>query len=156
MNVDARDGAASTAPVRSLPNGTVGGPTGTLHPVSASILLLATDADHVHHEVDAVMGGDHQVVRVHAGAEVLAAIREHDPVLVILDLQIGNMGGMAACLDLRLEERVERIPPQRVVMLLDRDADEFLAKRAEADAWIVKPIDALLLRRTARDVLADA
>ena len=156
MNVDARDGAASTAPVRSLPNGTVGGPTGTLHPVSASILLLATDADHVHHEVDAVMGGDHQVVRVHAGAEVLAAIREHDPVLVVLDLQIGNMGGMAACLDLRLEERAERIPPQRVVILLDRDADEFLAKRAEADAWIVKPIDALLLRRTARDVLADA
>ena len=156
MNVDARDGAASTAPVRSLPNGTVGGPTGTLHPVSASILLLATDADHVHHEVDAVMGGDHQVVRVHAGADVLAAIREHDPVLVVLDLQIGNMGGMAACLDLRLEERAERIPPQRVVMLLDRDADEFLAKRAEADAWIVKPIDALLLRRTARDVLADA
>lgn len=156
MNVDARDGAASTAPVQSLPNGTVGGPTGTLHPVSASILLLATDADHVHHEVDAVMGGDHQVVRVHAGAEVLAAIREHDPVLVVLDLQIGNMGGMAACLDLRLEERAERIPPQRVVMLLDRDADEFLAKRAEADAWIVKPIDALLLRRTARDVLADA
>ena len=156
MNVDARDGAASTAPVRSLPNGTVGGPTGTLHPVSASILLLATDADHVHHEVDAVMGGDHQVVRVHAGAEVLAAIREHDPVLVVLDLQIGNMGGMAACLDLRLEERAERIPPQRVVMLLDRDADEFLAKRAEADAWIVKPIDALLLRSTARDVLADA
>ena len=156
MNVDARDGAASTAPVRSLPNGTVGGPTGTLHPVSASILLLATDADHVHHEVDAVMGGDHQVVRVHAGAEVLAAIREHDPVLVVLDLQIGNMGGMAACLDLRLEERAERIPPQRVVMLLDRDADEFLAKRAEADAWIVKPIDALLLRRTARDVLAHA
>jgi len=156
MNVDARDGAASTAPVRSLPNGTVGGPTGTLHPVSASIVLLATDADHVHHEVDAVMGGDHQVVRVHAGAEVLAAIREHDPVLVVLDLQIGNMGGMAACLDLRLEERAERIPPQRVVMLLDRDADEFLAKQAEADAWIVKPIDALLLRRTARDVLADA
>ena len=156
MNVDARDGAASTAPVRSLPNVTVGGPTGTLHPVSASIVLLATDADHVHHEVDAVMGGDHQVVRVHAGAEVLAAIREHDPVLVVLDLQIGNMGGMAACLDLRLEERAERIPPQRVVMLLDRDADEFLAKRAEADAWIVKPIDALLLRRTARDVLADA
>ena len=156
MNVDARDGAASTAPVRSLPNVTVGGPTGTLHPVSASIVLLATDADHVHHEVDAVMGGDHQVVRVHAGAEVLAAIREHDPVLVVLDLQIGNMGGMAACLDLRLEERAERIPPQRIVMLLDRDADEFLAKRAEADAWIVKPIDALLLRRTARDVLADA
>ena len=63
---------------------------------------------------------------------------------------------MATCLDLRLEERAERIPPQRVVMLLDRDADVFLARRAEADAWIVKPVDPLALRRTARDAMADA
>ena len=87
---------------------------------------------------------------------MLAAVRDHDPVLVVLDLQIGNMGGMAACLDLRLEQRAERIPPQRVVMLLDRDADVFLARRAEADAWIVKPVDPLALRRTARDAMADA
>ena len=26
------------------------------------------------------------------------AIAEHDPDLVVLDLQIGNMGGMAACM----------------------------------------------------------
>ena len=78
------------------------------------------------------------------------------PHLVILDLQIGNMGGMAACLDLRLEQRAERIPPQRVVMLLDRDADVFLARRAEADAWIVKPVDPLALRRTVRDAMVDA
>ena len=99
-------------------------------------MLLATDADRIHDEVDAALGGDHTVVRVHAGAEVLAAVGEHGPVLVVLDLQIGNMGGMATCLDLRLEERAERIPPQRVVMLLDREADVFLARRAEADAWV--------------------
>jgi DNA-binding response OmpR family regulator len=75
---------------------------------------------------------------------------------VVLDLQIGNMGGMAACLDLRLEQRAERIPPQRVVMLLDREADVFLARRAEADAWIIKPVDPLALRRTARDAIVDA
>ena len=73
---------------------------------------------------------------------------------MVLDLQIGNMGGMATCLDLRLEERAERIPPQRVVMLLDREADVFLARRAEADAWVVKPVDPLALRRTAQDALA--
>jgi two-component system nitrate/nitrite response regulator NarL len=61
---------------------------------------------------------------------------------------------MATCLDLRLEERAERIPPQRVVMLLDREADVFLARRAEADAWVVKPLDPLALRRTAQDALA--
>ncbi len=130
--------------------------TGTIRSVSASTVLLATDADHVHEKVAAALDGDYEVVRVHAGAEVLAAVRDHDPVLVVLDLQIGNMGGMAACLDLRLEQRAERIPPQRVVMLLDRDADVFLARRAEADAWIVKPVDPLALRRTARDAMADA
>ncbi|MEC8947323.1 MAG: response regulator [Actinomycetota bacterium] len=119
-----------------------------------STVLVATDADHVHDEVAAALGGDHRVVRVHAGAEVLAAVTTHRPVLVVLDLQIGNMGGMAACLDLRLEQRADRIPVQRIVMLLDRDADAFLAHRAEADAWVVKPVDALMLRQTAREALA--
>ena len=35
-------------------------------------------------------------------------------------------------------------------------ADDFLARRAEADAWTVKPVDALALRRTARSVLAES
>ncbi len=111
------------------------------------LALLATDADHLHDEVEAAIGGGHRVVRVHTGNAVLAAVHEHDPDLVVLDLQIGNMGGMATCLDLRLEQRAGRIPDQRVVMLLDRQADEFLAQRAEADAWVVKPIDPLALRR---------
>ena len=74
---------------------------------------------------------------------------------MVLDLQIGNMGGMAACLDLRLEQRAGRIGTQRVVMLLDREADVFLGRRSEADAWLVKPIDQLALRRTVNGILAD-
>ena len=66
------------------------------------------------------------------------------------------MGGIAACLDLRLEQRAGRIPDQRVVMLLDRAADEWLAGQAEADAWLVKPIDPLALRNTVDEVLAAA
>ena len=128
--------------------------TPTLPTAPQSTVLVATDADHVHDEVAAALSGDHQVVRVHAGAEVLAAVNTHQPVLVVLDLQIGNMGGMATCLDLRLEQRADRIPVQRIVMLLDRDADAFLAHRAEADAWVVKPVDALMLRQTAREALA--
>ena len=127
--------------------------TPTLPPAPQSTVLVATDADHVHDEVAAALSGDHQVVRVHTGAEVLTAVTTHQPVLVVLDLQIGNMGGMATCLDLRLEQRAERIPAQRIVMLLDRDADAFLAHRAEADAWLVTPVDALVLRRTTREAL---
>lgn len=130
------------------------GVAGNIPTVNDTTVLVATDAEYVHDAIEAALGGDHEVVRVHAGAEVLDAVAIHEPALVILDLQIGNMGGMAACLDLRLEERAGRIGPQRILMLLDRDADDFLARKAEADTWIVKPIDALTLRHTAREALA--
>lgn len=118
-------------------------------------VLVATDADEVLDEVDAALADDStRVVRVHAGRDVLAAVHELDPDLVVLDLQIGNMGGVATALGLRNEESFGRIEPQTVLMLLDRTADVFLAKRAEADGWLVKPLDALRVRRAADQVLA--
>jgi DNA-binding NarL/FixJ family response regulator len=117
-------------------------------------LLLATDADWVYDEVDAALGGAYTVYRVHAGEDVLPAVRQVDPVVVLLDLQIGNMGGMAACLNLRLEERAGRIEPRKVLMLLDRDADVFLAQQGESDGWLIKPLDAFRLRRAVQTVLS--
>jgi DNA-binding response OmpR family regulator len=118
------------------------------------VLLVATDADHIYREVEASVGDNYQVLRVRAGAEVLDAVIAYQPVVIVLDLQIGNMGGMAVCLDLRLEQRAGRIGTQRVVMLLDREADVFLGRRAEANAWLVKPIDQLALSRLINEVLA--
>jgi len=117
-------------------------------------VLLATDADEVHDEVDAALGGDDTtVVRVRAGAEVRSATARLDPDLVILDLQIGNMGGAATALDLRLEESAGRLGHQRILLLLDRKADVFVARRCGADAWVHKPLDALRLRRAAEALL---
>ena len=45
----------------------------------------------------------HHVRELTRGKEVRDAVAT-TPDLVVLDLQIGNMGGMATCLDLRLEE----------------------------------------------------
>jgi DNA-binding response OmpR family regulator len=116
-------------------------------------VLLATDAEWIFDEVDAALGGTHTVYRVHAGVDVLPAVRQVDPELVLLDLQIGNMGGIAACLNLRLEERAGRIDPLRILMLLDRDADIFLAQQAESDGWLIKPMDSFRLRRAVHTVL---
>ncbi len=132
------------------------------HPTSAdtlatvSTVLVATAADHVHEEVVAALGGQRSFLRVEAGDGVLEAVRREDPDLVVLDLRIGNMGGMAACLDLRLEERAGRLSRQQVLMLLDREADVFLARRAEADAWTVKPLDPMALRRAAAEAAASS
>lgn len=117
-------------------------------------ILVATDDDAVAAQVDAALGSSStQVLRVRSGRAVRAAVLEHAPDLVVLDLQIGSMGGMAVSLDLRLEEGAGRLDPQRILLLLDRDADMFLARRAEADGWLVKPLDAIRLKRAANAIV---
>ena len=119
-----------------------------------SLILLATDADWLYEEVDATLADEGtRVHRVRAGAHVAPAIAVEVPDLVILDLQIGNMGGMATCLDLRLDEGAGRLPHLPILMLLDRDDDLFLARRAQADGWLIKPFDGFRLRRAARALL---
>lgn len=118
------------------------------------VVLLATDADRLHDEVDAALGDDTVAVhRVRTGREVIPAVKELQPELVVLDLQIGNMGGMATCLSLRSEEGAGRLEPRPVLMLLDRTADVFLARRSDADGWLIKPLDAFRLRRAAEALL---
>jgi len=75
------------------------------------------------------------------------------PDLVILDLQIGTMGGMATALDLRLEEGAGRLPRLRILMLLDRRADVFMARRSDVDGWLVKPLSPIKLRKAVTDIL---
>ncbi|MEZ5178188.1 MAG: response regulator [Acidimicrobiales bacterium] len=117
-------------------------------------VLLATDADRIHEEVDAAVAGDDiEVIRVNRGVDVLPTVRSARPDLVILDLQIGNMGGMAACMDLRLDESVGKLDHVPVLILLDREADIFLASRCDADGWVVKPLDPMRLREAATTVL---
>lgn len=113
-------------------------------------VLLATDADWIHDEVDAALTDDDTTVeRVRSGREVIAAVARLEPVLVILDLQIGNMGGFATCLNLRQEEGSLRLKTRPILMLLDRHDDQFMAKRMDADGWLIKPLDAFRLRKAA-------
>ncbi len=118
-------------------------------------VLIASDAAGVRDQVRAALTDPATVVReVTRGAHVLPAVQEKAPDLVVLDLQIGKMGGMAACLELRLEEGAGRLPHVPVLMLLDRRADVFLARRSNADGWVVKPLDPIRLGRAIRSLLA--
>jgi DNA-binding NarL/FixJ family response regulator len=118
-------------------------------------VVVAADAPWVIDEVEAVLSGPDDAVRVvDAGALVLPEVERAKPDLVILDLQIGNMGAMAACMELRLEESSGRIDHVPVLLLLDRRADVFLARRVDAEGWIVKPLDPVRLRKAIRAILA--
>ncbi len=118
-------------------------------------ILLATDAQWVLNEVVAALGSPETSFTVCSnGRDVTAAVTARTPDLAVLDCQIGSMGGFAVTMDLRLDETGGRLPHIPVLMLLDRDADAQLAKRSGADKWLVKPLNALTLRRTAHSLVA--
>jgi DNA-binding response OmpR family regulator len=111
-------------------------------------IVVASDAPSVRADVVAVVGEpDVDIIEVDSGQAVAPAVDEHEPDLVIVDLQMGSMGGMAVCLELRLEESYGNLPHVPVLMLLDRRPDVFLAKRSGAEGWIVKPLDPMRLRK---------
>jgi DNA-binding response OmpR family regulator len=123
---------------------------------AVSDVLIATDADWIYDEVDAALADDEsRVVRVRTGREVSAAVDQVQPGLIVLDLQIGNMGGIATALNLEqeFEDRDTLRPP--ILLLLDRPADVPLARRTGIEGWMVKPLDSFRLRRAARALLAD-
>jgi len=119
-------------------------------------VLVAADARWVREQVRAsLVAPGQEVIEVTRGQDVRDAVAEHHPDLVILDLQIGNMGGIAVAIDLHLEESGGRLPHVPILLLLDREADRFLAKRAGTEAELVKPVDPGTLRRTVKRVVGD-
>ena len=118
-------------------------------------VLIASDAQWVREDVKSVLDPAQTTVReVTRGQHVIPAVQEKTPDLVVLDLQIGKMGGMAVAMELRLEAGAERLDHVPVLMLLDRRADVFLARRSGAEGFLVKPLDPMRLSRAIKTVLA--
>ena len=117
-------------------------------------IVVASDAPSVRRVIVAVLETpDTDIWEVASGPEALAAVADEPPDLVIVDLQMGSMGGMAVCMELRLEASYGNLPHVAVLMLLDRRPDVFLAKRSGAEGWLVKPLDPLRLRRATAALL---
>jgi DNA-binding NarL/FixJ family response regulator len=111
-------------------------------------LVIVSDASSVIAEVRAVVDdGETEIVELRSGALVRPAVLADPPDLVVTDCQIQSMGGIAIAMDLKLEQSGGRIPHVPVLLLLDRRADVFLARRAGAEGYLVKPLDPIRIRR---------
>jgi len=116
-------------------------------------VILATDADWLVDEVVAALGdSDTSFTVCREGRLVAGLVKERTPDLVILDMQIGTMGGIAVTMDLRLDESAGTLPHVPILIVLDRDVDVHLARRSGSDGWLIKPLDSLRLRRASRAI----
>lgn len=108
-------------------------------------VLLVADAEWVINEVRSALAlGDWDVDVVNDPRTVADSVAETSPEAVIVDLQIGSMGGMAVVRSIR--QTFDGPARPRTVLLLDRSADDFIARRAGADARVLKPITSSVLR----------
>jgi len=117
-----------------------------------SKVMLVADASWVTNEVRAGLSlGDWEVEEVNDPRLVTALTKETRPDAVIVDMQVGSMGGMAVIRGIRGE--IDQADRPRTVLLLDRSADQFIARRAGADAFVQKPINADALRAALKPAL---
>lgn len=107
--------------------------------------LVVADGSWVTDEVrTALTRGSWQIEEMTDPRAVPARLEESRVDAVIIDMQVGSNGGMAVVRSIR--QSIDEADWPRMVLMLDRTADVFLARRAGADAWVLKPFDAADLR----------
>ena len=108
--------------------------------------LVIADSEWVVNDILATLPqGEWEIEMLDDPVQSGSKVAELEPDVVIIDLQVKNMGGMAVVRQIRADPNIDETP--HLVMLLDREVDGFLAKRAGADAWVAKPFSAHELRQ---------
>lgn len=103
--------------------------------------MVVADAPWVRNRVRAVLGGRAELMEITDPAQV-EQMESPQAEAALVDMQVGSMGGMAVIRALK-----GALPAGApIILLLDRRADEFLARRAGADGWLLKPFTAQELR----------
>ena len=125
------------------------------YPLWVPELLIATDSAQVYQEVRSAVDEPGTNLRwARSGAAVVPALQERGADLVVADLQLGSMGGYAIAMEIALEAGAARLQPTPVLLLLDRRADVFLAKRTGVAGWLLKPLDPLRTADAVKSILA--
>lgn len=121
-----------------------------------SRILVVADVPWVRNEVHAALTSpDFELLDLEDPRRAAAEALSTDFDAIVVDLQVGSMGGMALTRDIRDQMALNDREPLPVVMLLDRAADSFLAGRAGAAASLTKPFTAYEIRSALALALAD-
>ncbi len=119
-------------------------------------VLVVADASWVRTDVHTALSAPgYELIDEPDPARAAHAATENEADVAVVDLQVGSMGGMAITRSLLAAAELDGGRAVPAVILLDRRADAFLARRAGADAWLQKPFTSHELR-TSIDVAIES
>ncbi|MBI2320918.1 MAG: response regulator [Chloroflexi bacterium] len=116
-------------------------------------LLIADDDPTLRNLVRTTLQSDeYEILEAGTGNEALAVARAERPQLVLLDVQMPGLTGVAVCRELKADPETR---DTIVVMLTSRSQEADLAegRAAGADEYLTKPFSPLRLLRLVESVL---
>ncbi len=104
--------------------------------MSAGRILVVDDEPQIRRIMrTALTGAGYEVDDAKTGEEALQKLRDYHPDLVILDMNMPGMGGLAACREIRAGAAVGII----ILTVRNTEADKVEALDAGADDFVTKP-----------------
>lgn len=103
-------------------------------------VLVVDDDVEVAKSIEASLRKNYQVFVVYSGIEAIKEARRHRPDLIVLDVVMPGMDGLATCRELRLDPALADVP---ILFLtaLGRPEDRIAGFRAGADDYLTKPFN---------------
>ena len=107
--------------------------------------MLIVVADKDPYDLQALqatlVGPNREVLIVGDGENIKTIASSRSPDIVIVGSSLGQMGGFAVARELKMLADTGDITEPKVIVLLEREADAWLAKWARCDAFLTKPVD---------------
>ncbi|MBN1653198.1 MAG: response regulator [Deltaproteobacteria bacterium] len=116
-------------------------------------LLIIDDAQTIRSYIAAILENEgYRVLHASNGLDGLRLVREENPDLVLLDIEMPLMDGLECCRRIKQDPSLENI---RVIMVttLSQYSKVTEAFKAGADDYIVKPIEPKELRDKVRELI---
>ena len=123
-------------------------------------LVLIAIADKDPYDLQVLEAGlaapDREILIVADGENVVTLAESRQVDVVIVGASLGHMGGFAVARDLKIHADAGTIVAPKIIVMIEREADSWLANWSRCDAWIVKPVDIVALDRLVGELAAAA
>jgi two-component system KDP operon response regulator KdpE len=103
---------------------------------TAERILVVDDEPQIRRVMKTALASNgYEAYEARTGEEALESLRAHNPDLILLDMNMPGMGGMATCREIRAICEV----PIIILSVRDREQDKIAALDAGADDYMTKP-----------------